>query len=170
MSIYRVQASVESVRYATVTDFSELPSFDGAPISRPLPTVDIVGRGKLRDFIYLKPGVVVCNLKARDLLRSNLGGDVEFVEIKSNVGGPYFLLNVLRVVDALDKTRSSIKRFPDSERVKEISKYAFQEKTLLGLSLFKLPENPSQDIYATTKFLEYFREVGLTGLDFCALN
>ncbi len=78
----------------------------------------------------------------------------------------YVALNVLNVIDCVDKSRSVIKRFPSSDRVMHIPKPAFHTGALTGIGLFKIPETPHGPIYATEQLRARYKRAQLTGLAF----
>jgi hypothetical protein len=78
----------------------------------------------------------------------------------------YWAHNLRRVADVLDEGRSSLSgRHEASVCCGKILHYAFDERALAGLTIFKLPQN-RLPIYVTEAFASRVRELGLTGFWF----
>ncbi|GAA4671648.1 imm11 family protein [Phytohabitans rumicis] len=69
------------------------------------------------------------------------------------------VLNVTRVVDALDEERSDIVRF-SSGRIMDIKKATFRGELLTGPAVFKIPQMPFGPLYFTSDTVELIRATG----------
>lgn len=78
----------------------------------------------------------------------------------------YSLLNITRVIDALDESRSELYRFPSSGRVGDILRYVFKTELVKDEFIFKIPQLPRNAVFVTNRFVEIVTEAGLTGFDF----
>ena len=98
-------------------------------------------------------------------LRDMLEESGEILPLATDDGVQLFLLNVTRVLDALDEERSIIECFPDSDRIMFLKAAAFHEDKVRGVPLFKLPHYGSQ-IFAGESFRQRVLESDLEGLAF----
>lgn len=80
-------------------------------------------------------------------------------------GQEYYLLNVTRLVDALDESNCQIERFDDG-RIMTIDRYSFVEEKLIGVVLFKLPQDPLGYVYVTDRFVNRVNGARLKGFKF----
>ncbi len=117
------------------------------------------------DFPSLIPNVPIFSRRAvaalRDLLEPN--GEILPVMI---AGAEYFLYNVTRVVDALDESGSDIVRFKDSSDVLTIHDFAFFEKKVSGMIVFKIPQEIDGSVFVTDPFVRRVQAAGLKGFWF----
>ncbi len=79
---------------------------------------------------------------------------------------PYFAFNVTTTVQALDLDRSELKRFESSGRIMRVIRYCFYPERLKGLTVFKLPELPLQNVFVTDPFVQRVQEGKLVGFNF----
>lgn len=119
------------------------------------------------DFPSLIPGVPVFSRIAVEALRDLLEANGEIFPAKID-GERYFLFNVTRVADVLDEADSTLSRFKDG-RVFYIDCYSFLVEKLQGLSIFKIPQMVSGNIYVTDAFVELVESAGLKGFWFPAV-
>lgn len=117
------------------------------------------------DFPSLIPNVPVFSRRAVEALRDLLEGHGEILPVMIS-GDEYFLLNVTRVVDALDESNSEVIRFEGSSKVLNIRSHSFYEEKLFGIMIFKIPQVITMDVFVTDAFVERVRSAGLKGFWF----
>jgi hypothetical protein len=74
-------------------------------------------------------------------------------------------LNVTAVVDALDRSASSIKYFEDG-RVMLVDKYVLSESATSGYPVFKIAGKQPSPIFVRQEFVDRWKSAGLQGLQF----
>jgi len=111
-------------------------------------------------------GKLALNGLARDKIGALLERCGELLPIVAEGDEPYWVLNVTRLVDALDEAKTEFLRASKTGRVLSIKRHVFEPDALVGEQLFKLPQTPQGLIYATDAFVEAIKASGLTGLDF----
>jgi len=77
----------------------------------------------------------------------------------------YFLFNVTKVVDALDEPNCELQLFDDGG-IMDIVRYSFLKKKLIGVNIFKLPQDLLGWVYATDAFVDRVQAAGLKGFKF----
>jgi hypothetical protein len=120
------------------------------------------------DFPYLANHVPVFSDRAFAALSGALGNCVEFLPVVVGTQ-TYYAGNVTRLVDALDKQQSIIKRFESTGRVMRVAHHEFVPRLLVNELLFRLPETPLMDVFATGRFAELVEASGLVGFEFEAV-
>jgi hypothetical protein len=76
-----------------------------------------------------------------------------------------YVLNVTRILDAIDEERSSILRFPGTDRVMRIRKIAFVPSLVQDIDIFRLP-HLSTPTYVSQRFVDRVNSVKPRGLEF----
>ena len=107
--------------------------------------------------------VPVMSARARQVLEPILGADAQWLRLVFDEG-EYWLLNLLRVVDAVDPTMAAVRRFPDG-RVADIEEYAFVAEVVAREWLFKV-STATFDVLATDRLRELVLDHALTGFHF----
>jgi hypothetical protein len=79
--------------------------------------------------------------------------------------GRYFAYNVTQIVDALDESRSEVRRF-SSGRVMSIDRYFFHSERLRDAVIFKISQLSRAFVFSTDRFVDAVRHAGLTGFTF----
>jgi hypothetical protein len=163
-------------RYANLTlarsaDVDQLlEGFDGRPMRdswSPL-EVEIIydsrhaGRPAC-DFPLLFGPVPVLSERAAGALGDLIEKHGELLPLRCEEGRCY-AVNVTRVVDALDESRSELKRFPSSGRVMRVLRYEFDASQIRPACMFKVPQMVRSDVYVTDRFRDAVRVHELTGL------
>lgn len=97
----------------------------------------------------------------RDLLEA--GGEILPLATRDNVA--LSVLNVTRVIDALDVDNSIVEYAPDSDKILIHWTHAFHEPLVCDVPFFRLP-NRSSPIFVNESFKRRVSEAGLVGLDF----
>jgi hypothetical protein len=146
--------------------------FRGVPIghSWESPLVEVVRDAKQNkdllpgDFPSLGGHAPTFSQNAVEVLGDFLSEAGQVLPLRSDEG-VYFVVNVTKVVDALDEEASEIKRFPDG-RIMRIVRHQFKPDRLHGIAMFKLPQAPQMYTYVTDQFVERVRDAGLTGFQF----
>lgn len=171
MRVYILRA--HSDRYQSVLMkvgdlFAFARRFDGKPFKGSWKDVEI-GLDPRRlpngDTPSLIPGVPIFSGKAVAALQDFLKQNGELLPTIIE-GDEYFLFNVTTVVDALDESSSKIDRFHGSTKVLYIDSYSFFGDKLSGISIFKIPQTPSGDVFVTDKFVKRVRSARLKGFWF----
>jgi hypothetical protein len=75
------------------------------------------------------------------------------------------LFNPLRMIDALDETASTLKRFR-SGGIMHIQTYAFQASAIKDTQLFKIPNLHPSPLFAGEEFVKHWHDAGLRGSAF----
>lgn len=119
---------------------------------------------KASDFPWLGSDVLVMRRSAVDALRDLLDANGEVLPLATEDGVELFAFNA-RVIDALDEDRSSLTKFPGTNRIMQITKAAFVPAAVRGVDIFRLPHRASST-YVSDRFVERVKMAGLHGLEF----
>jgi hypothetical protein len=114
------------------------------------------------DFPLLFGPVPVPSERAAGALGDLIGEHGELLPLRCEEGR-YYAVNVTRVVDALDESRSELKRFPSSGRVMRVLRYEFDASRIRPACMFNVPKMVGSDVYVTDSFRDAVREHELTG-------
>jgi len=172
MNVYILDADVNKYRQIfyqgseDIVDFNR--RFDGTPMMKRwtgktkftfartrLPKGDTPGLST--HIPVLSPGAVMA---LGELLENN----GELLPISCD-GEEYFLYNVTRLIDALDETNCELERFADGT-ILDIDRYSFFKEALIGVVLFKVPQNALGDVYVTDSFVARVKAAKLKGFEF----
>ena len=152
-------------------DYEIFAQLDGSPRAVQWKPVKVIwvredeGRKyKPCDFPWLRSQALVMRKRAVDGLRDILDAHGEILSLATDDGVELFAFNA-RVVNALDEGRSTILRFPDSNKIMWIKKVAFIESAIRGLDIFRLPLRASAT-YVSQRFVDCVHAAGLVGLEF----
>jgi hypothetical protein len=172
MNVYKLRA--DSDRYkGLIMPGGDLFEFAGRFNGRPVTRLDGYERIRLDpdtrthrkgDFPSLIPGVPVFGRRAMDALRDLLERNGEAFPIII-AGDEYFLFNVTRVVDALDESRTKLRRFDDG-RVYQIDSYAFFPDRVASEVIFRIPQLIDSTPYVTDEFVKRVESANLKGFWF----
>lgn len=115
--------------------------------------------------VYLK--TLLSNDKVVFELKNKLKLDnVQFLTFKDNFNKcDNFIWNILEVDGVLNEEKCELKVFKSSGRIRGIEKYSFNEEVVRELDIFKVKYEMTRQ-FVTDKFVEVYKELGLTGLDF----
>ena len=116
------------------------------------------------DTPYLSSHIPVFSSKAVTVLEDFLKSNGELLPISCD-GEKYFLYNVTRVVDALDKPKCELQLFDDG-KIMDIVRYSFLKEKMTEVVIFKLPQDPLGWVYATDPVVERVQAAGLKGFKF----
>ena len=108
--------------------------------------------------------VLVMRTSAVTSLRDMLEAGGEILPLATDDDVPLFILNVTRVIDALD-LEHSVERFPDG-RIAYLDAPAFHADMVRDVDFFKLPTLRSNTIFLGERFVARVRTAKLVGLDF----
>jgi len=127
-----------------------------------LPPLVILGKSKkLGDFVGWTLDVPVVSERAKSVLQSLVGEDVQFLRFHDLRGKPYYAMNVLRIEDYLDNERSAGQRRPDGTLF-VYHRYVFKDNLPDDLPpIFKV--TPSSAVFISRRFAEAIVENRLTG-------
>ncbi|RAZ86993.1 hypothetical protein DPM33_27005 [Mesorhizobium hawassense] len=113
------------------------------------------------DFPWLSEHAPLLRQPAVEALAAALRPHGELVPLR---GEKVWLLNVTRVIDALDEARSQIVRFEDGDML-AIERYAFDAGKIGSAEVFKLPMRASP-VFVNDMFVERVRRAGLRNVSF----
>lgn len=147
-------------------------NFEGQKIGeknfRYIAKFDIHRDNKIKEvgnFVDCDPGALMCDRYSLLKLQPYIQGEVEILTM--NVEGlKMSILNVINVIDCLDKNKSEIYYFESSGRIKSIKKYVFEISKIKDYCLFKIPQMARTEVFATDNFRNKVLKYELTGLEF----
>jgi len=116
------------------------------------------------DFPWLESHVLIMRRTATDALRDIPVANGEILPLLTDDNVELVVFNS-RVVDALDESRSSLVKFPETNRIMHIDRVAFIEAVIEGIDIFRLPHRASST-YVSNRFVERVNKAGLRGLEF----
>jgi hypothetical protein len=113
--------------------------------------------------VAAKLSIPVLSRHAKSVFEPLLGESAQWLPLNFDAG-EYWLLNSLRLLDALDVSNSVIRSFPDGSTW-EVEQYAFEPSVVADELLFKVSTAP-YDVLVTDRFRALVIENGLTGFYF----
>lgn len=116
-------------------------------------------------FPCLGGSALVMSASAVLALGKILTANGELLPLASDDGTKLHVLNVTRILDALDEERSSIVRFAGTTTIMRIKKAVFRLSVVRGVQLFRLPHRGSRT-YVGQEFVDTVKAAGLEGLEF----
>ncbi len=124
--------------------------------------------GELGDFPSLVDfnAIPIFSARAWEALKPLIGYCCEALPIKHPSGDPYFLINVLDIIDALDEKRSIVDRNSVTGRVSRVTKYSFHLDKIKDKHIFKLPLQSGAGLIVDAAFRDAVEKAGLRGLKF----
>jgi hypothetical protein len=166
-----VTEGYEWINCVNQEDYEVFAAFDGSPRSthwKPILVrrvrADARHAFKASDFPWLGSHALVMRRTAVDTLRDVLEAHGEILPLATEDDVELFVLNA-RVVDALDEARSSLMKFPGTNRIMRIKKVAFVDSRIRDLDMFRLPHRASST-YVSDRFVQRVKSAGLRGLKF----
>lgn len=128
------------------------------------PAFEIQRRSRpLRDFVSWFLGVMVVTEKAKRAVEKILDPHVEFLPLARLKGNELYAINVVEVLDCLDRKGSNVTFSPDdSTRVIHAEKFIFIPQRLKKVPISKIPEWPGA-IFVSEEFARVVVEAKLTG-------
>lgn len=120
---------------------------------------------KTSDFPSLMTGDPVFSEKAWKVFEPFIGNYTEPLPLIT-AEGKYYALNILNIIDALDKENSEISYNRVTGRVSRVFRHVFHADKIEGQFIFKVPETKGLEVYISEDFKRIAEENGLKGLDF----
>jgi hypothetical protein len=177
MKIFKLIADCNRYQNLVFTfeeDWAILDHFDGRNLLHhwTRPVVEILRDNKFNknlpagDFPNLfLPGVPVFSLRAVNALKAILEKNGELLPL-SCVEGEYYAFNVTKLIDALDESKSELKRFKSGGGIMQIHKYVFFGEKLTDATIFKIPQFRRTVVYVSDKFQRTVLDNHLIGFKF----
>lgn len=167
MKIYNILPDGDSFRSFTFKEEFPFDYFNGRPLSSIWKPIEIKQKYKRLPNADIQSfdGIgSVINKRTKDILSLVLKDTVEFLPL--NFYHPFYLLNVIHVLDVMDYSKST-PSYSYNGKVVGFHIHAFQLDKIKDEFLFKIVESPRSNIfYATDNFKKIIDENGLTGLMF----
>lgn len=167
-----VQTGYEWINTVDDADYEKFLSFDGTsrvanwkPVRVRRVRADNQQDCRESDFPWLGSHALVLREQAVTVLRQLIEPCAEILPLETDDGVKLSVVNVLRVVDALDEERSVIVKFASSNRIMRVTRPYFREADIRGLDMFRLPFRPSPT-YLSQNIVDAASTAGLVGLDF----
>lgn len=131
----------------------------------PLPLLQArIIEGEPKHFVHLG-GDPVCSAAVWEVLRPHLEEEVQDLPIIVE-DEPYFLLNVVNIVDCLDVPASQMIYSPlGNGSIIDIRRYAFHLDKVGRSKLFRIPQLPAR-VFATASFCDLVAKHSFVGLHF----
>jgi len=124
---------------------------------------------RLNDFVQGYTQAPFVSERVVQVLTPILRREAEFRGIGKILGEPYFVMNVVNIVDCLDENRSCIVRAADG-RVLTLRQAVFNQSRFPHAAVFKVPQDTGR-IYVAECFVNVVTEHRLTGVGFeCSEN
>lgn len=127
--------------------------------------VELSPDGLPGDFPSLGGTPLVFSERAVRILSPLMRDCVELLSL-TGTAEPLYVVNVTKVLNCLDHTRSQFKRFSDGQRIMRIEKYVFREPCIHQAHIFKIPEQIRNRHYVSTSFKDTVEGNGLRGMVF----
>ncbi len=173
MSIYRFDP-LEKYECAVPIDTDEyeiLASLGGSsrlndwkPVSMKRLTEDDHGRPlRQSDFPSMGLYIPLFRRRAADALRDFLAPFGELLPL-DYTDGELFVLNVTRVIDALDMERSDVVMFPGGTDIMMVRRFVFRPEVVHGVHVFKVPQ--IETVFVDEEFVDLVKQSGLEGAGF----
>ena len=154
-----------------VDDAQKIFDFTGVPLGADWKPIrvrrinEVNGKTLARsDFPSLLPYRLAMRRSAAEALSSFFQTSGELLPLRADDGSDLVILNVTRVLDALDEQRSDVLRLQAREIV-SIRTAAFVEAVIGESDVFRLPHRGSPT-YLSHRFVAAVQALGLKGLDF----
>ena len=121
--------------------------------------------GGAGDFPSLYGNIPVFSYRAWEALRPLIENFVEALPIKYPSGQLYYAINVLNIIDVLDRDRAELKLFPNG-KVMRVARYSFNDGALRGQHVFKIPDTSGIELFVSSEFKKCVELQKLKGLIF----
>ena len=157
-----------------IRDAQRIFNFTGVPIAadwKPIP-VRLVTRAKGKtlsrsDFPSLVPYRLAMRQSAAEALAYFWENSGELLPLRGEDSSEFVILNVTRVLDALDEGRSNLLRLEEDGEIISIRSPVFVESVVGDSDVFRLPYRGSPT-YVSRRFVRAVDALGLKGLDFAS--
>jgi hypothetical protein len=121
------------------------------------------------DFPWLGSQALVMRRTAMEALHDILKADGEILPLATDDDVELFAFNA-RVRDAMDAARSSLVKFPGTDRIMQVKRIAFTASAIQDVHIFRLPHRGSAT-YVSQHFVDRVTSSALVGLQFnCVWN
>lgn len=114
-------------------------------------------------------GIPVFSERAWRMLEPLIGRHVEALPIRHPKSDVFYAINVLEMVDALDRKKSVVDLYPNG-KVMSIEKYVFKATAIRGKSIFKIPETHGVLVFVSEEFRSCVERSKMKGLIFKRLD
>lgn len=154
--------------FLTTDNFTLIPDFDGSikPIES-FPRLKMVKRSSdMANFMYFVPGALVSDEYGLSLLDEL---NISYQKIPTAGIKGLYVVNVISIEDMLDKDKSVIDYY-SSGNIRGVKLYSLNMDKWTGTNLFKLPETKTAEIICSEKFVEAYKNRGLSGLRFVPIG
>ena len=157
----------ENLTWEEKLNINYIQSFDGTEKIKdwkPMKVKRVYDRG-YSNTPGLSPHIPVFDESAICILRDLVIGNAEVLPLDCK-DGTFYAINVIKVIDCIDYESSQYKTFRDGVRIMRFTKYAFDEKKIKGIDLFKIKDEPLKRPFVSEKFRERVIDNNLTGFKF----
>ena len=107
--------------------------------------------------------------RAWDALSPLIARVCEALPIRHPTGRPFYIINVLEIVDCIDEEKSEIDRYSDGG-IRRVIRFCFKPNMLGGKHIFKTPRKSGADLIVSQEFRRQVEANELKGLRFHALS
>lgn len=128
------------------------------------PKVTIQKHKETADIQGFFGGYHAINQRGIDVLKEYFHGTTELLPLNYEKE-PYFIINVVDLVDCVDYEKSIVTRF-DSGRIMGFEKYVFIEEKIKDKHIFKIIDEPERAPFVSDTFRNRVMDSGLTGFRF----
>ena len=110
----------------------------------------------------------VCSKNAVTILSKEITGCLEFLPVITyfKCDSQFFIMNVIKVISAIDYSRSQYKCFRDGKRILAFQKYAFIEDVVKDKIIFKTADEKLSSPFVTQAFIDIVVKNKLKGFKF----
>lgn len=109
--------------------------------------------------------IPVFSKKALDCLLPLIENNIEILKLDFD-GGDFYAINVTKVINAINYEKSKYKTFRDGRRIVLFNKYAFEPEIVIGISIFKIIDEPCRFAFVSDEFKEIVEKNKLKGFEF----
>lgn len=107
----------------------------------------------------------ILSKKALDCLQPLIMNNMEALPLLFDEG-EFFLVNVTTVINGIDYEKAVYKTFRDGKKIMLFEKYAFIPSKVIGISLFKIIDEPLRFPFVSDEFKNKVEENDLKGFKF----
>lgn len=119
---------------------------------------------EMKDALDLSFQVPVVSKTAAKLLKEDLTGDVEFLEMNIE-DNKYYAMNIVNVIEALDEEKSVFDILPGGIKF-FFEKYYFLKDKIKNQKIFKIKEERRSKVFVTEELKNKIEKEKLEGFDF----
>jgi hypothetical protein len=123
------------------------------------------GKKRKCDLYSFYSGSPLISERAMLELKSFSQNKIQFLPVTYNGNQTLYLINVIEVIDCLDRERSIIKRSYEGKII-TVKKHEFIKERLENADIFKIPEAINFTIYVSDNVKKFIEESGLIGFEF----